>query len=119
MKVLKLFFVTFLFFSMCYCTDCERSKEFILEDKFCLVVEIAPLNYPDLFKTKGYDPNTRETKIYEDGNRWLDFYKKEIEVGDTIVKKRGELMFYIHKKDTVIAHEWVCYDGDGKYIYMK
>jgi hypothetical protein len=29
------------------------------------------------------------------------------------------LIFYIHKKDTIIAHEWVCYDGDGKHTYVK
>jgi hypothetical protein len=29
------------------------------------------------------------------------------------------LIFYIHKKDTIIARKWVCYDGDGKHTYVK
>lgn len=110
--------LVFLFAFYQSCIDCKRSSKFIFEDKFNLVVQI-PSEYPDLFKTKGYDPVTKEMKTYRDGNRWLDFYKKEIEEGDTIVKKKGELVFYIHKKDTVIAHEWVCYDRDGKHTYNK
>lgn len=109
----------FLFVFFQSCIDCERSSKFILEDEFNLVVEIPPSEYPDLFKTKGYDPVTKKMKTYKDGNRWLDFYKKEVKEGDTIVKKKGELVFYIHKIDTIIAHEWVCYDSDGRHTYSK
>ncbi|MDP9957613.1 hypothetical protein J2X97_003282 [Epilithonimonas hungarica] len=101
------------------CIDCKDYIDDISRDECNLVVERPPSEYPDLFKTKGYDPITKDVKTYRDGNRWLDFYKKEIEEGDTIVKKKGELVFYIHKKDTVIAHEWVCYDGDGRHTYNK
>ena len=101
------------------CINCNRSSKFILEDEFNLVIEIPPSEYPNLFKTKGYDPISKKEKFYEDGNRWLDFYKKEFKLGDTIVKKRGEFTFYIHKKDTIIAHKWVCYDDDGKHTYTK
>ena len=119
MSILKLFSGLILCFLIISCVDCERSRNYILEDECNLVVIIPPSEYPNLFKTKGYDPISKEEKFYEDGNRWLDFYKKEIEEGDTIVKKKGELIFYIHKKDTIIAHEWVCYDGDGKHTYVK
>lgn len=117
MKNIIIFILVFVFFQSCI--DCNRSSKFISNDYFNLVIEIPPSEYPNLFKTKGYDPISKEEKFYEDGNRWLDFYKKEIEEGDTIVKKKGELIFYIHKKDTVIAHEWVCYDGDGRHVYTK
>ena len=44
-------------------------------------------------------------------------YKNEIEIGDTIIKRKGELTFNIHKKDTIISHEWECegktYNSDG------
>ncbi|WP_262488047.1 hypothetical protein [Chryseobacterium joostei] len=36
----------------------------------------------------------------------LDF--DEVEEGDTIIKKRGDLMLAIHKKDTIIRHDWYC-----------
>ena len=119
MSILKLFSGLILCFLIISCVDCERSRNYILEDECNLVVIIPPSKYPNLFKIKGYDPISKEEKFYEDGNRWLDFYKREIEEGDTIVKKKGELIFYIHKKDTIIAHEWVCYDGDGKHTYVK
>ena len=101
------------------CTDCKRDAKYIFKEEFNLVIEIPPSEYSELFKTKGYDPVTKEIKNLRSFDRWLDFYKKEIEEGDTIVKKRGELVFYIHKKDTVIAHEWVCYDGKGKHTYTN
>ena len=119
MSILKLFSGLILCFLIISCVDCERSRNYILDDECNLVVIIPPSKYPNLFKIKGYDPISKEEKFYEDGNRWLDFYKKEIEEGDTIVKKKGELIFYIHKEDTIIAHEWVCYDGDGKHTYVK
>ena len=119
MGVLQIFSSLILCFLIICCVDCERSRNYILEDECNLVVIIPTSKYPNLFKIKGYDPISKEEKFYEDGNRWLDFYKKEIEEGDTIVKKKGELIFYIHKKDTIIAHEWVCYDGDGKHTYVK
>ena len=110
---------TFLLILFQSCVDCNSYTKIISEDECNLVVEIPPSEYPNLFKTKGYDPVTKEKKICDNGNRWWNEYKKEIEKGDTIVKKKGELVFYIHKKDTVIAHEWVCYDGDGKHTYSK
>ena len=119
MSILKLFSGLILCLFIISCTNCKRDTETALEDECNLVVIIPPSKYPNLFKTKGYDPISKEEKFYEDGNRWLDFYKKEIEEGDTIVKKKGELIFYIHKEDTIIAHEWVCYDGDGKHTYVK
>ena len=119
MSILKLFSGLILCFLIISCVDCERSRNYILDDECNLVVIIPSSDYSNLFKTKGYVPVTNETKIYQDGNRWLDFYKKEIEEGDTIVKKKVELIFYILKKDIIIAHECVWYDGDGKHTYEK
>ena len=119
MSILKLFSGLILCFLIISCVDCERSRNYILEDECNLVVIIPPSEYPYLFKTKGYDPVTKEVKVCHNDSRWWSLYKKEIEEGDTIVKKKGELIFYIHKKDTIIAHEWVCYDGDGKHTYVK
>lgn len=109
--------IIFLFLFFQSCTDCDSYTKLLSNDECNLVVEIPPSEYSNLFKTKGYDPITHEEKICNNENRWWSIYKKEIEEGDTIVKKKGELVFYIHKKDTIIAHEWVCYDGEGKHVY--
>jgi hypothetical protein len=63
-----------------------------------------------LFKVKGYDPISQKTNICKSDNRWWDLYSDEIEIGDTIVKERGELTFNIHKKDSIITHTWKCYE---------
>lgn len=96
MKNIVLLVFLFAFFQSC--SDCKRSSKFIFEDKFNLVVQIPPSEYPDLFKTKGYDPVAKEMKTYRDGNRWLDLYKKEIEEGHTIVKKRENQYFISIRK---------------------
>ena len=119
MSILKLFLGLILCLFIISCTNCKRDTDSALEDECNLVVIIPPSEYPNLFKTKGYDPISKKVKFCDNENRWWDEYKKEIVVGDTIVKKKGELIFYIHKKDTIIAHEWVCYDGDGKHTYVK
>ena len=119
MSILKLFSGLILCLFIISCTNCKRDTDSALEDECNLVVIIPPLEYPYLFKTKGYDPVTKEVKVCHNDSRWWSLYKKEIEEGDTIVKKKGELIFYIHKKDTIIAHEWVSYDGDGKHTYVK
>ena len=119
MSILKLFSGLILCLFIISCTNCKRDTETALEDECNLVVIIPPSKYPNLFKIKGYDPISKKVKFCDNENRWWDEYKKEIVVGDTIVKKKGELIFYIHKKDTIIAHEWVCYDGNGKHTYVK
>ena len=119
MSILKLFSGLILCLFIISCTNCKRDTETALEEECNLVVEIPPSDYPYLFKTKGYVPVTNESVVCHNDSRWWSLYTKEIKVGDTIVKKKGELIFYIHKKDTIIAHEWVCYDGDGKHTYVK
>lgn len=119
MSILKLFSGLILCLFIISCTNCKRDTYTALEDECNLVVIIPPSEYPNLFRTKGYDPISKERKFCDNDNRWWDEYKKEIKVGDTIVKKKGELVFYIHKKDTIIAHEWVCYDGYVKHTYVN
>ena len=78
MGVLQIFSSLILCFLIICCVDCERSRNYILEDECNLVVIIPTSEYLNLFKIKGYDPTSKEEKFYEDGNRWLDFYKREI-----------------------------------------
>ena len=78
MGVLQIFSSLILCFLIICCVDCERSRNYILEDECNLVVIIPTSEYLNLFKIKGYDPISKEEKFYEDGNRWLDFYKREI-----------------------------------------
>jgi hypothetical protein len=64
MSILKLFSGLILCFLIKSCVNCERSRNYILEDECNLVVIIPSSDYSNLFKTKGYVPVTNETKIY-------------------------------------------------------
>ncbi|CAH0224041.1 hypothetical protein [Chryseobacterium sp. Bi04] len=107
MKLLPYLSIFFIFHS---CMSCKSYTEIISQEKCSIVVEIPPTKYPDLFKTKGYDPVTNKSKFCESDNRWWNLYKKEINAGDTIIKEKKKLTFSIHKKDTIITHEWKCYE---------
>ena len=67
MSILKLFSGLILCFLIISCVDCERSRNYILDDECNLVVIIPPSKYPNLFKIKGYDPISKEEKFYESG----------------------------------------------------
>jgi hypothetical protein len=42
---------------------------------------------------------------------WWTTYKEHIEIGDTIIKRKGELMLNVHKKDTILSFNFEC-DGN-------
>ena len=90
--------------------SCEKNSDKkysqILANEECnLVVETKPTNSV-WFKVEGYNPKTKEEMTCKTNNRWWNMFADEIEIGDTIVKKKGELIFSIHKKDTLINHKW-------------
>ncbi|WP_299181314.1 hypothetical protein [uncultured Chryseobacterium sp.] len=75
-------------------------------ETYNLVIESPPYDNSVWFEVKGYDPITHESKTCKTHNRWWNLFANEMEYGDTIVKKKGELIFAIHKKDTIIHHDW-------------
>ena len=64
-----------------------------------------------LMGTNAYD--TGSQNIYSDLGSWYPLFEKHIAIGDTVVKRKNELVFYIHKKDTVLAFPFTC---EGKII---
>ena len=96
-----------IFFILTNRIDHEGNAKRLSEEECILVVENPPLSYTsDMFKAKGYNPLTKKPCECNHYNRWWSSYKNEIEVGDTIVKKKGELVFSIHKKDSIISHKY-------------
>lgn len=86
--------------------DNDQKYAQILADEECnLVIEVPPSNSV-WFKAEGYNPVTKEKEICKTHNRWWNMFANEIDVGDTIVKKKGELIFSIYKNDTIIRHKW-------------
>lgn len=101
--------ITLFFVFSCSKVDCSKYTKMLSQEECNIVVESTPINSV-WFKVKGYDPLTHQSKICKTNNRWWNLYAEEIEIGDTIVKKKGDLLFVIHKKDTIINHKWKCYE---------
>ena len=112
-KMKKLLLTPFLLFIFS-CTQNSNCEAFLLKRKNseCLmVVENRDLGTSGNLAMGGRNPFTNEKCNCNEQNRWWAIYRNEINIVDTIIKRKGELTFNIHKKDTIISHEWEC---DGK-----
>ena len=74
----------------------------------CISIVIETPIYADKFLSNGINPYSNKKCNCVEKDRWWRNYIDEISVGDTIIKKKGELIFSIHKKDTIISHYWKC-----------
>ena len=113
-KYYLLFNILFLY-SCSNGIDCSLSAKLNAETECIIVVNKLPSTV--FFDAKGIDPITKKECKCSEGDRWWIQYKDEINIGDTIIKRKGELTFNIHKKDTIISYEWECegktYNPDG------
>lgn len=93
--------------------DCDSTVGYYREDECLLIVEKIPSNTDSRFDFKGINPITKKQCDCDSktSDMWWVDYKEHIEIGDTIIKKQGELIFSIHKKDTVLNFNFEC---DGK-----
>jgi len=99
--------IVLIFFIFTNRINHQSNAKRLAEEECILVVEIPPSSYTsDMFKAKGYSPLTKRPCECNHYNRWWSSYKDEIGVGDTIIKKKGELVFSIHKKDSIISHRY-------------
>lgn len=114
MKKYLLFIVILLSLSNCEKVNCEKIVEDYKKDKLWIIfIENQSKDSYHYFKIKGKNKHNVDT-IYAEENRYFCSYKKRFEVGDTIIKKEGEAVFSIHKKDTILNFNFEC---DGK-IYQ-
>jgi hypothetical protein len=91
----------------CFSVGCDKLAA-ILRPKECnIVVEDTP-ERGRRFTIKGINPVTKQRATYSDVNTWYVFFNDRIEVGDTVVKRNGELTFYIHKADTTLVFPYEC-----------
>lgn len=89
--------------------NCEDLKMMYKNQECVSIVRELPQKDKIYFTMKnGYNPFSKKECICKDEGRLWARYIKDIEIGDTIIKRKGELTFYIHKKDTLITHYWEC-----------
>lgn len=98
-----------MFFFSCEKIDCEDLSN-VERSKECLLI-INKINDPNSvynFDINGKNLKTLNDTLYKGQNRWFCTYYKYLNIGDTIIKRRGELVFNIHKKDTILSFNWEC-----------
>ncbi len=62
-----------------------------------------------LFEIRGKSLNDNSFSRYTDqGEAWYTTFNDKISEGDTVIKRVGELNFYIHKRDTVLRYSFEC-----------
>lgn len=64
---------------------------------------------------------TGESCTCSDETRWLINYLKFLQKGDTIIKRKGDMSFSIHKKDTIIKIQRMedCNQSDQFQVEVK
>ena len=109
-KAICFFVIGFLIYS-CK-TDCHEISEVYRTEECIIIVKGIPDSTSVYnFEIIGKTLKTRKDTIYKEQDRWFCLYYDSIEIGDTIIKRKGELIFSIHKKDTVLSFNYEC---DGK-----
>ncbi|SDI09863.1 hypothetical protein [Chryseobacterium jejuense] len=105
---MKIFvFLCFLMLvSACGESDCNNVKQAFYPDEYNLIVGESNIDN-SWIKITGYDPITNKKSNIMVHNNWIVDYN-EVETGDTIMKREGNLELVIHKKDTIIRHDWYC-----------
>lgn len=89
-------------------TDCEwNANGYRNEECLIIVDELSPDNTTTM-SIKGFSIVDGKYTVSSENQRWWYTYRDQIERGDTIIKRKGELTFNIHKKDTIISYNWEC-----------
>ncbi|WP_282630102.1 hypothetical protein [Empedobacter sedimenti] len=110
-RLISAFSLLFIIFSCNQNSNCEAFLRIDKNDECLMIVENKDWGTSGNLAMDGRNPFTNEKCDCNEQNRWWANYRKEINIGDTIIKRKGELTFNIHKRDSIISHEWEC---DGK-----
>jgi len=100
------FVALILIMQSCKKKDCNDFKYAYYPNEYYSVVEQSTIDEVWI-KVDGFVPVTNENADIMVHNNWM-IPPSEVETGDTIVKRKGELAISIHKKDTIILHHWYC-----------
>ncbi|REA58169.1 hypothetical protein DSL64_21415 [Dyadobacter luteus] len=88
--------------------SCEDAAEVNRPDDLNLIIERTSGSAYRL-RLEGTNPITnKKGKFLRQNYTWSQPFIKDIAVGDTVVKRKGELKFYIHKADTILVFPFKC-----------
>lgn len=112
----KMYFLILLFsfpiFVSCGKVDCEKLNDIYRQGSVNIIVDEMPIPFSrHNFLIKGKTVKTKLDTVYDEENRWLCGLYNQIDKGDTLIKRDGESVLEIHKRDTVHRFDFFC---DGK-----
>ncbi|MEG2078113.1 hypothetical protein [Chryseobacterium sp.] len=105
MKIIIFLSTIFIIYS-CTKTDCNDVKLGFYPDEYNLITEESNIDLTWI-KIKGSNPITGEESNIMVHNNWI-LNSSDVEIGDTIIKKKGILDLTVHKKDTILLFNWHC-----------
>lgn len=104
--ILIIIFSTFL---NCKKVNCDLIESEYKKEHFDIIVQkIYNRSSGRIFNVYGIDLNTNKKIDYYNDRTFFVEYRDYISSGDTIKKKKGEKVFFIHKKDTILKFNWEC-----------
>ncbi|WP_460943965.1 hypothetical protein [Spirosoma daeguense] len=87
--------------------DCESEAD-TYRPKKC-TIKIASRKFSgQWFQIEGTNVENGNRTMYAHTGNWYQLFEKHIEIGDTVIKQPNELVFSIHKKDTVLVFPFEC-----------
>ena len=96
----------------CGGSNCEIKAENYRPSECAIKVDSRQFIGP-WFSIEGTNAYNGGRNKYADLGNWYGSFTDYIDIGDTVVKRKNELVFYIHKKDTVLTFPYKC---DGKIV---
>ena len=103
----------------CFPSNCKENEQKAKNRECMLIIKDQISSSSPYLNAKGINPFTKEECKCKDEGRWWVQYAKYMEIGDTLIKKKGELIFSIHKKDTILSFEWGSCSERNQFVPAK
>jgi hypothetical protein len=100
-----------LIICLAFIAGCEGSCKVdadIYRPKQCAILVADTWFNGRWFRLEGTNIETGKLATYSDQGGWYLYFKDYIALGDTVIKRKNELVFYIHKKDTTLVFPLEC-----------
>ncbi|GAB3711892.1 hypothetical protein GCM10027592_49930 [Spirosoma flavus] len=91
----------------CGDTSCENEAD-SYRDREC-AIKVATSEFSGRwFMIEGTNVRNGHQNKFAGMGSWYPEFSKFIKTGDTVIKHKNELVFYVHKKDTLLTFPYKC-----------
>ncbi|QTV06356.1 hypothetical protein [Faecalibacter bovis] len=123
MKKTLLLFISIIFYG-CGESQCYDFHKLVLNQQSNIIVERNYNTEKSSFalgtlKLKGKNLDTNKSEYFNPDTRGWQPFAKYISKGDTIIKRKGEAIMYIYKKDSIVSISYENFCDKTKYNQDK